>query len=157
MKSKPILVTGSRALDDTPEAKAWAVGVLHQELCGCTELWEGGCVDSPDEWASEIVSTKDPTPWRMTYCADGRVYLMGARNRMIVLRWKGDSVFHPRHMNDKMVYDFAELHPEGVVLALRAPWSKTHGTEDTIREARLRRLALREFVCPEEFGPRGGA
>lgn len=157
MKLKPILVTGSRALADTQEAKAWAIKVLRRELKGCTELWDGVCQNSPDAWAWEIVSTKDPTPWRMTYCADGRVYLMGARNRMIVLRWKGDSVFHPRHMNDKMVYDFAELHPEGVVLALRAPWSKTHGTEDTIREARLRRLALREFVCPEEFGPRGGA
>ena len=38
----PILVTGSAALADTPEAKAWAVEALQRELAGCTELWEGG-------------------------------------------------------------------------------------------------------------------
>jgi len=156
VKSKPILVTGSRALDDTPEAKAWAVGVLHQELYGCTELWDGVCQNSPDAWAWEIVSSRDHLPRRMRYWADGRLYIEGVPTGMIVLRWKGDSVFHPLHRNDKMVSDFAELHPEGVVLALRAPWSKTHGTEYTIREARLRKLAVREFICPEEFGRKDG-
>jgi hypothetical protein len=47
--------------------------------------------------------------------------------------------------------------PEGVrVLALLAPWSRTRGTQHTMRLAREHGLPVEVLACPEALGPRGG-
>lgn len=40
------------------------------------------------------------------------------------------------------------------VLALTAPWAKTHGTEHTVARAREAGLVVEVRACPAELGPR---
>lgn len=148
----PILVTGSRALADTPEAKAWAIEVLQRELAGCTELWECGRPGTVDEWAVRVAEGLRPQPWRMSYYSNGTATAFRPSPQASKERWVVYSSFVEARL--QLVELFKIMFPRGTVLALLAPWSKTHGTEYTIREARLRKLAVREFVCSKEFGPR---
>lgn len=154
-----LLVTGSRSLADTPAAERWARGELGRVMAAelsLTRLVVGDAY-GPDAWAKEIaldtagaimdvwfaigprwVFDTDP-PTRTWWNADGRPRVDPfGRNRAMVAHV---AATYPR--------------PDVRVLALFAPWSRTHGTGHTVVLARRAGLAVEERVCPAEHGPRG--
>lgn len=150
----PILVTGSRALADTPEAKAWAIEVLQRELAGCTELWECGRPGTVDEWAVRVAEGLRPQPWRMSYYSNGTATAFRPSPQASKERWVVYSSFVEARL--QLVELFKIMFPRGTVLALLAPWSQETDVASVITQAREFRLRGVEFVCPEEFGPKGG-
>lgn len=155
MAERLLLVTGSRALADTPAAKQWARGKLSAVL----DYWEptllvhGGCANSPDAWAGALASCR-----AHVYYADGRLVEID-RNRVATLlgAWAIDNERpHPLLRNERMVRAVAAATDKlGVyALALTAPWAKTHGTEHTVARAREAGLVVEVRACPAELGPR---
>jgi len=150
---KPILVTGSAALADTPEAKAWAVEALRRELAGCTELWECGRPGTVDEWAVSSVEELKPRPWRMRFSPDGTATLFYPAAPGSLDRWH-------RYTDGKARLPFVELFrdvfPRGTVLDLLAPWSQETDAASVVKQVREFGLRGVELVCPAELGPKGG-
>lgn len=154
MSERILLVTGSRALNDTPAAKQWA----HRKLAAALDYWEptllvhGGCAKSPDAWAGALASCR-----AHVYYADGRLVEID-RSRVATLlgAWTIDNERpHPLLRNERMVRAVSATDALSVyVLALTAPWAKTHGTEHTVARAREAGLVVEVRACPAELGPR---
>jgi hypothetical protein len=156
MGNRPVLLAVSSALE-TAESKAWASNLLLRELEGATELW--GTEDDAWIWHG-LLSANASAPWSIRYCANGLVYSPSPRG-MMALRWKSDDEHSSLARNAKMVGDFADLdtafRSSGIVIALFAAWARTCKAEHIVTHARSRGLVIREFTCPEEFSPKGGA
>lgn len=162
MSTNVLLVTGSRALADTPGARAWAHGVLDEALISVDLLVAGGAA-GPDTWARELAERVRPlVAWR-EYRLDGGVHTP----RGLVARWDAavlpsdrdelaSPTRRPLRRNRAMVEAVARAAAAGHrvrVVAVRAPWARTAGTAYTARLAREAGLRVVECVCPVQFGP----
>lgn len=165
MSGRVLLVTGSRALADTPAAEAWARDKLRAAL----DWWEptlivhGGCPRSPDAWAHELAECA-----ARVYFADGRLIEYGARwvapNHHGEWREPGPrrtwllpgNVAAPLLRNAVMTCDVSERRVDGIevlVVGLTAPWASTRGTEHTLARAAGYGLRSIARACPAELGP----
>ena len=156
-----LLVTGSRALDDTQAAYEWAseqfLGLLceHPEK---NELVVTGCARGADAIASKLadralvfhrlgyVHTVGAAPVLPPWCDDPRP-AHGDR-----AAWKARLLARDR----AMVAWVAAQSGVRRCLALLAPWTKTQGTAYTAAQAERAGIAVTRLVCPVEFGPDGG-
>lgn len=156
-----LLVTGSRALCDTPAAEAWARGVLRGRITSSTRSVVAGDARGPDAWAH------DETPlalWCARWCLDGSVLCRLNGNWREEARWLVRGVVRPTTheawaqraiaRNAAMVEHTART-PGARCLALVAPWSRTRGTQHTARLAREHGITVEVLVCPAEHGPGG--
>ena len=147
--SSLLVVTGARALGDTPESEAWAKALLATQMAllpqGAAVL-QGGAV-GPDTFARLAAQAIGLPTCSMTPSGqlfedrDGQTY---------VSRWSAHDV-HPLAGNRAMV-DWAARHLEiGIpvsVIGLHAPWSRTQGTAHTLRHAREAGLEVASFSYP---------
>ena len=152
-----LLVTGSRALADTPQARWWAV---RQILAALSELPYGsvlvtGDASGPDTWARDLAR-----------CAAGLVVVFGrggwADDGRASWRWTDDPRVPqtPAAWRDRllardraMVQWVAGREGERRCLALVAPWSATYGTLYTARHAKAAGITVDLRECPREYGP----
>ncbi len=160
-----LLVTGSRALDDSVVAEAWASEKLHARIGALPQksVVVNGGAEGPDRWSSQIAHR---------YGLEYREYLLDGTiraNGVEVARWAVDGKpvddiklerAWPLTRNRAMVTRFAVLAQDravkGVevrVLALVAAWSKTHGTEHTATLADGMGLPVETITCPSPDGP----
>lgn len=164
MTARVLLVTGSRALADTPQAEAWARAELAKRVTReAVDSVVAGDARGPDEWAHEIAP---PGLWCARWCLDGAVLCRLASDWHEEARWLVRGVARPSSHDawaqralarNRAMVEHAALNPEGVrVLALLAPWSRTRGTQHTMRLAREHGLPVEVLACPESYGPRGG-
>lgn len=164
MTARVLLVTGSRALTDTPQAEAWACGELAKRITReAVDSVVAGDARGPDEWAHEVAA---PGIWCARWCLDGAVLCSLVSNWHEEARWLVRDVVRPSTREawaqralarNKAMVEHAAMRPEGVrVLALLAPWSRTRGTQHTMRLAREHGLSVEVLVCPEAYAPRGG-
>jgi len=164
VSARVLLVTGSRALTDTPQAEEWARTELAKRIGPATlDKVIAGDARGPDEWAHEAAPVGI---WRSRWCLDGTVrYGLGASD-WTEARWlHGDAPRPSSHdawaqralARNRAMVEHTARRPEGVrVLALLAPWSRTRGTQHTMRLAREHSLPVEVLACPEALGPRGG-
>lgn len=155
MTARILLVTGSRALADTPAAEAWARDKLRAAL----DWWEptlivhGGCPRSPDVWAVDRADRVAEV-----FYADGRRVLYDEWDAVRSAgSWllPGDHA-HPLLRNTRMVAAVTTRVRAGadvLVVGLTAPWARTHGTEYTLARAAGYGLRSIARACPAELGP----
>ncbi len=148
-----LLVTGSRALADYPEAQDWAETQLAGRIG--TGDWgvvlNGGCPLSPDAWSTDIAA-RAGVAW-VEYRLDGHRYGSDGKTKLWVAE-RSDRKKphpHPHERNQAMVDLGRRMLADGwrvLVLGLVAPWSKTRGTQVTIGMAQQANLPLEEPPCP---------
>ncbi len=168
-----ILVTGARALAGGA-SEQWARQKLVDILEWCGELWQGGCRNSPDTWAVDLVCADAFGPAKIqTFFANGghgtwerlrggEGIVSDPTGRWALPQWIkawGPSRA-PLERNAWMVDRFAQ-HQSNVgwidpsrrweVHALTASWSKTRGTERTADLAEAAGLNVTRHPCPEEL------
>lgn len=157
---KILLVTGSRALNDTAAARAWAMDLLCVRIgrlpYANASVWTGGCARSPDTWAEQLARKRGLM--RVTFSLDGWIYRDGKRTDL----WspaETEPAVHDRKTwplvrNAAMIERLVGGGNQATVLALRAPWACTHGTEHTVELARRAGIVVEEQMCPAEHGRR---
>lgn len=157
-----ILVTGSRALADTPAATIWAKGVLRAAI-GALPL-DGvvcaGDASGPDLYALTLARRMKLAT--ISFRLDGVRVVSGEPAQ----RWYHDpddtaearfGRRWPLVRNERMVDEvalWARLWCVASVVAVHAPWARTHGTAHTVTLARKAELAVVEHTCPLEHAPR---
>jgi hypothetical protein len=157
-----LLVTGARALTDTHAAATWAIALVRAAIDGLpadSGLYTGDA-RGPDAWAAACAAERgvhtveyrlDGNRWH-----DGRPYAPwcvgeGVRADPGSRRW-------PLERNRVMVGHAADLAHIALydvrVLALLAPWARTHGTWHTATLASDAGLRVWCAECPAALGPR---
>lgn len=171
MTARVLLVTGSRALYDTVAARDWTFAALRLRLPGedAPTLVVTGDARGPDQAASDIVPRGGPVGiavWEL----DGDVTMWAPGMALGHVRHWTDEMEPacgdreawrrwPLKRNAAMVAWCAENARDGAsvrCVALLAPWSRTRGTQHTMRLAREHGLPAEVLVCPEAYAPRGG-
>ena len=163
MTARVLLVTGSRALSDTHAAEVWARGMLRERITReIVDSVVAGDARGPDEWAHEVAP---PGLWCARWCLDGAVLCGLGSNWHEEARWLVRGVARPSSHDawaqralarNRAMIEHAARRSDGVrVLALLAPWSRTRGTQHTMRLAREHGLPVEVLTCPEAYGPRG--
>lgn len=154
-----LVVTASRCLDDTPEARAWAVATIAAALDArpWTHVITGGAPmrkpgrTSPDVWAEEMAARRGMR-W-VRYALDGRVYRCGKPVR----RWTEAKRVDPLDRNREIVAAArrALVDPDTAVYCVgaRAPWATTDGTGHTARLFWDARIPAWLATCPAEYRP----
>lgn len=150
MRPAVLLVSGARALCDTPAAGAWAEATLRAVVDA--RPWYGvahGGAAGPDTWAGILAAMARVS--EVVYRLDGRVVQDGRELR----RWTAAAHPHPLDRNRAMVAALAALTDilDVYVLGLLAPWSRTAGTAFTLTCARDAGLPTWAETCPGELGP----
>ena len=154
-----LLVTVSRALHDTEQARTWMTNTLQICIGGIAPrtVWNGGA-EKGDRDASLIAHKLGA--WVYEYRTDGNVYTLDHDNRFhLQARWWGsEGSVHPLERNRFMVRRCVEGRDAGMTirfLGLVAPWSKTHGTDHTLSQARhwgFTDERITRLECPREYG-----
>lgn len=154
-----LLVTGSRALADTPRAEQWARERLEQSIQSAAVIVCGDA-RGVDQLAFSIARAVRLETH--LYCLDGLVRVIdsvGAHTWQWHLdpdrgrQWHGPTRW-PLERNRAMVESVVKRESgEKRCLALIAPWSRTHGTGHTARLAERAGIAVERVVCPVEYGP----
>jgi len=156
-----ILVTGSRALADTPSAAEWCQGILADTIGALPpgSIVVHGFADGPDTWAWEACArfgVRQRAYYATGRLEDGVPAREGASREIAVSRWIGwtslDAIplrRRPLERNRAMV-SWCAAQPDARCLALVAPWSRTHGTEHTAGLARKAGIAVDVRECPGE-------
>lgn len=168
-----LVVTGSRALNDTRASKTWALRILAEHVfAGDVDVVvTGACRRSPDDWADHLANSR--TSWGTVahvirwpvpggsltdHCDEGGPYKV-VRGHFVRLRDADRYPYTtPLERNAAMIRWAADQRDAGHVvrvLGLRAPWATTGGTAATLRHAQRAGLDAVEYVCPREFGPGG--
>lgn len=158
--SAVLLVTGSRVLADRPEAEAWARRILRGPIRGDTRPRVlTGDARGPDAWAVEAAGTR----WTR-FDKHGAIYcglLPDCREGWWTFpptetppRPRTRDEWRTRLLaRDRAMVAYARLCADrGAsvrVLALRAPWSETHGTDYTVQHARAAGLHCDVRTFPE--------
>jgi hypothetical protein len=154
-----LLCSLSRALHDTEAALDWLWDTLQwriQEIA--PDMLINGGAEQGDRDATKIAHALGIGCYE--YRTDGWIYVpdrVGMLCRMS--RWwdAGGSVY-PLERNRFMVSRCVQARESGWnvrVLGLVAPWSKTHGTEHTLAQARHAGFGEQEVSrveCPAEYG-----
>jgi hypothetical protein len=162
-----LIVTGSRALADSPRAEEWARPVIEQ---AAWELRIGGAVVTgdargPDAWACECAD-QHRVPARVysrngTIC-DGGGLRIGYWARIdppapdaAKAEWAEWLLLRDRVMVAE-VAGLLRARPRAMArcLALVAPWSSTRGTAYTARRARDAGITTDVRECPKHYAPR---
>lgn len=164
-----LLVTGSRALAETPAARWWATQQILRALAalplGSTVVT--GDASGPDEWTRGLVGAARGAPRTLSlevYLCTGGVSLSpipaGCDQR-----WWTETHYPPRPTtrdawrerllarDRAMVQEVAGREGERRCLALVAPWSRTQGTAYTARHARDAGIVVERLKCPLECWP----
>ncbi len=159
MTATILLVTGSRALADRADSAAWARGILYDAIrTPARPRVYTGDASGPDTWAIALAGS-GYTQW----ARDGAIYCwMGAPDREgwwiepphpPVLPRTRDEWRRRLLARDRAMVAHAALWASRGdtvrVLALRAPWSETHGTDYTAQHARAAGLDVRVLTYPE--------
>lgn len=158
-----LVVAGSRALQDTPGARRWSLAQLTMAIdeLGADAVVHGGCA-GPDLWADElakmallmrIVWPHSATPHVLAH-TDG----VGWRSKEL-----RDAELYPYHgplpRNATMARWAAAqavANHRVAAVVLRAPWSRTRGSEharDQLRK-RIGEVNVADLVCSPEHGPK---
>jgi len=156
-----LLVTGSRALDDTQAAYEWASDKILGIICEYpekNELVVTGCARGADAIAAKIAERA------LVFHRLGYVRIIGAAP--VLPRWCDDPL--PVHgdraawkqrllARDRAMVQWVAAQPGPKrCLALLAPWSRTQGTAYTAAQAERAGIAVTRLVCPVNLGPGGG-
>lgn len=160
MTARVLLVTGSRALADTPAAEAWSRTEIARAIADyAPTMVVAGDARGPDTWAAEAARALIFQRWQV----NGYVATRGQRINAFRPWPESQAVADPRRRplerNRVMVRAMAERVRERdlvSVLALTASWATTHGTEHTAARAREWGLMVDARDCPRDLGP-GGA
>lgn len=163
--SRLMLVTGARALSETPAAKTWALGILSAAFAWWRPdvLVHGGCAGSPDEWAGELARYQHIAT--RVFLLDGQIVAQGALPPEVTTfldRWADNALetrdrFRvPLLRNRAMVNAVTRCGADVLVLALRAHWAQTNGTAHTARLAREAGLCVMERMCWVSHAPMRG-
>jgi hypothetical protein len=158
-----LLVTGSRALCDTPEAEAWAKEELEDHIVGLptSSLLVTGDARGPDTWALRYAD-RHYVLWHK-YALDGYVYWPGGRLRewhsqWTLPKWESDAWHKFPLVRNRAMVERVGQRPEEYdrsrCLALVAPWAKTRGTGFTAGLCRKASIPVTELMCPAEYAPR---
>lgn len=157
-----LVVAGARALQDTPGARRWSLTQLTTaaDELGADVVVHGGCA-GPDLWADELAKMALLTRvvWPHSAAPHVLAYVDGAwRSKELrdaeLYRYQG-----PLPRNAAMARWAAAQAIAGhrvVAVILRAPWSRTHGSEharDQLRK-RIGDVNVADLVCPGERGPK---
>ena len=153
MADQVVIVTGSRALADSPEATRWAREILVRELSEAATVIAGDA-RGPDEWAHEI-ALAGRAGWQVRWQLDGRVM---AR---LLFEWQEESRWHndpmPRRgdregwrqiclaRNVAMIAS-CEGRAGTRIVGLIDAASKTRGTQHTLSIARSGGFNVTQFV-----------
>ena len=159
MTATILLVTGSRALADRDDSAAWAQRILRDAIRTPEppRVYTGDA-RGPDAWALALAGA-EYTQWARDgafYCGMTHPWMEGwwiapphppatPRTRD---EWRRRLLARDR----AMVAHAALCASRGDtvrVLALRAPWSETHGTDYTAQHARAAGLDVRVLTYPE--------
>ena len=151
-----LLVTGSRALADTGASEEWARSTLVEAMAflrdGQDTLVHGGAT-GPDTWAWEIAQGREHAV--EAFYPDGRLrisYPAGSEHDDQHGTWgRLDRTRSPLARNAHMIEVLSLLRErecEVLVAGLVAPWSRTHGTEHTLRLARKAKLPTVQYTAP---------
>lgn len=152
MTARVLLVTGSRALDKSPEA-AQAGAILNVIATAfAPTVIVAGDASGPDEWAIDLaVARRIDT---RIYALDGNVRRADGtvlRQWAAMLDGDRDARTWPLNRNAVMVRDAARIDGAAVlVLALEAGWSATKGTAHTVGRAERHGLAVTRVTFTRE-------
>jgi len=158
-----LLVAGSQALAATPTATFWTRARIAEALDGVppnTVVLVGRCPDAPDEWAADLAMARHLRVVEYDGVRGARYEnsrLAGNWNQRWDVDWrKLDSGARLQERDRVLVQALVASRKKGWqvrVLALVAPWAKTHGTADVIAWAREVGIEVVERTCPTEMGP----
>lgn len=155
-----LLVTISRALCDTDRSSDWMWDTLQWRIKEfCPDILIDGGAEKGDRDATEIGSALGIRCYE--YRTDGWIWIPDGRGSYLkVSRWWASSgSVHPLERNRFMVSHCVRFRESGWnvhVLGLVAPWSKTHGTDHTLSQARHSGFSEHEVTrleCPHEDKP----
>lgn len=154
-----LLVTGSRALARNNRFETWSLDLLHGAIASSddVELVCTGDAYGPDEWAL-YVSDQANLPSIIYSAKTGEIIESGRANAAACERWITTERLHnvpfdrrPLLRNAAMVYDLARAAGKVRCVALIAPWSKTAGTQYTLKLAREWGIEVVEHHAPLEL------
>ncbi len=168
MTADVLLVFGPRALADNPAAVAWARERIAAKIAmlphGATVL-TGGCVDSPDEWASEYVMSSRVDLVLTEFRLDGHIWVRREQTPREWLQYappgseaKRGTPKWPLCRNEAMerALAHARTHRRAVAfLGFTAAWSKTHGSDHML--GRLDDYPGTAHPAPLEYAPHDDA
>ena len=150
MADQIVIVTGSRALADSPEATRWAREILARELASAT-LVIAGDARGPDTWAHEIAQGFAAPIDCERWCVNGAV----ERRVSAVGWWRDDPWGTPETTTDPrrrpLVRNVAmiascEGRADTRIVGLIDAASKTRGTQHTLSIARSGGFNVTQFV-----------
>ena len=137
-----LVVCGARSLLQCPGAEQ-AVAELLEPLLQTTPLVVTGDAAGPDTWAKQLALTA-MLPWEQ-WCTTGLVL----RSYTEFKRWSPSRAPSPLDRNAAMVRQVYERHAlfgdRVVCVGFTDPMSKTHGTDHTLRFARLHGIWTARF------------
>jgi len=165
MSRSILLVCGSRALTERPEAEAWAREILWQTILALPRVESPhaasvvvvGDASGPDAWALDIAGQTACARW-CRYALDGYRY----KTDGVPMSWSAMPALPvakawPLVRNAVMVREVAGLARDFGdvvrVIGLVSPWATTHGTEHTLGLARRAGLPVERWV----YDTAGGA
>ena len=162
MSARVLLVTGSRALSDTPQAEAWARAELAKHISDDLVTVVSGDARGPDEWVHQLARGMWHARWTLggsvdaillnEWWSEARWLPLGTPAPHTNEAWKARALARNKAMVEHTArYD----HSTVKVVALKAPWSRTDGTGHTAGLAARHGLPVEVLTCPEEYGPRG--
>ena len=156
MQKRILVVTASRVLCDTQAARSW----LYAQCVAAIEEAEprpglvvnGGA--KSDRVATDVAS-RNNIDWR-EFRLDGWTYGPELSDVAQIYRWRhgGGPESNPLNRNARMIECVGAVSRERwsiEVLALVAPWAKTHGTDHTATLARKAGFKVTRLECPMEL------
>lgn len=165
-----LLVTGSRALCEshggTWRSFEWFREELRKRIVLSAyppDLVVNGGANGPDAVSTTLAMAVRPRIAVREFELDGWIYRSDITGDELSReqRWR-DADGHagsPLERNRLMVAHCVRAREDGWqvhVLALIAPWAKTHGTDHTIGLAKRAGLEVTRMECPKEFAGRAG-
>lgn len=156
-----LVVSGSRALCDTPTAEEWARAILSDIVSALPDgsAVVAGDARGPDAWALYYAESALLDLHRVSYALDGARYIDGSFSSLWAQKddtRAADRQTWPLVRNCALAHDAGVRRREGTLVAgaaLVAPWSKTRGTMHTVNKLRAEGIYVETFVCPRELGP----
>ncbi len=155
-----LLVTGSRALEDTPDAAAWGRGIVGESVraLASNAVVAAGDATGPDAWAIGEARMSRLTWTR--FDLDGMLVRSSGQRRPWSMAGERESTprkVWPLRRNEAMVLEIAAAVASGrytaSALALRAPWARTNGAAHTTTLCMQHNVAYSAHTCPSEYGP----
>jgi len=160
-----LLITGSRALCDSPAAESWAREILYETIrvLPPDAVVVAGDAGGPDHWGLHEAEIRD-LYWTR-FQLDGTRHDWRGLRKLRCVEWcsidavpeRGSPRWRrwPLERNRVMVAQIAAVRApiERSALALLAPWASTHGTAHTAMLLDQRGIVVRRETCPVGHAP----